>query len=152
MNDSLMQTYCGSTVGAGFERFPSALVLDIEPQIRYFHEETAKMRDYEWCIDEILREILHYIEDRTRAEYGLVALREDILLYFGVDAHILAPAATCLGEEIYRQLSYLGAYTTDGWLPYEFGTDWVDHYNPVLVRRTALNLSSCDYSRLLARL
>lgn len=116
---------------------PHAVILDFTCELNDFYNQLklCKEHDYEWCIDELLKELTRYLEDAKTASDGLQALRTDVVLYkdyFGSDEAI-EPAVSQLAKALLWQFQALGAYSIYGELLYELSNHWPDINSPVLL-------------------
>lgn len=107
----------------------------------HFHDfftrlSQANDHDYEWCIDDLLIEVLKYIDHAPTAHTGIEMLGKDIALYrefFGTDTSVMAPAICWLAQTLWWELTSLGLYDALGCLRYEIGRDWPDNHTVVLL-------------------
>lgn len=108
----------------GYDKVPPGIIVDLDPEISVFYNESANMREFEANPDEIMEEILMHICHEHFARDGLDALGEDIKYYHtrenGIeDGECLAAAATKLGHAMVDRFKTMGAYLPDGTLPFE---------------------------------
>lgn len=118
---------------------PQTLIFDFASELSDFYNQLrlCKEHDYEWCIDELLKELTRYLEDAKTASDGLEALRTDVALYkdyFGSDEAI-EPAVSQLAKALLWHFQTLGLYSHHGELMYRLSNYWPDTNSPVLTLR-----------------
>ena len=122
----------------------SYVVLDFFDQFKTFFEQLndCKEHDYEWCIDELMTEIIRYIEDKNTINAGLAALAQDIVHYqgfFGSDTNVLVPAISELAKAMYWEFDSYGLYDRDGFLQYSLSKTTNDYKSPIMGLRSLVN-------------
>ncbi len=105
------------------------------------------MHQSEYSIDMVVQEILLYIADINFAEIGLQAMERDLEMCHNVSngyppetGRVLAKASTILGRKLVQRFIDIGAYLSDGTLPFEM-FKWIrtSSYAPTPVLRKCLD-------------
>ena len=117
------------------QRFPNRVIVDLRGPIEEFYNCVDKIPDYEWYIDEMLTEVLGYINDTAYIEVGIESLGEFISEHLGSDGIEIAQSAKSLAMGLYQYFWAHGMYLSTGELPYEFSKVWVDRFCPVMQKK-----------------
>lgn len=117
---------------------PELLILDLQDAFQAFETTTSNMVELEYALDELMQEILLYLQDRYRAVNGLTALVNQIRtmqvhMNQIADGAVLAVAVGRLGRIVFDQLCFHGAYDNKGILMYEMG-QWLTPSCPTFTR------------------
>jgi hypothetical protein len=117
-------------------QIPELIIVDVSNELLNFFQISNDMQGFELTVEDLLRYIPVYIEDKQLLEVGLQAFHDDMLLYQPVEAGFentrqMADYAKHLAIEIYKLFDSLGLYTNQGVLPYEIES-FINNYTPIL--------------------